>query len=641
MDLPQLLDRHLSRLLSELGARAALILVPSADSTGGSVIHAYPGDIVSMGTILPLAGNEADGPIRRQSAIRANFLPITECLRCPSASMSLLQLETADPGLMLMLIGCDPSSVGQLSDDHRRLIDREITDSARALQRHYRDAGEVMGHIRDGRITWVSPSVEDVLGAPPSYWLGREVRELIPRDELPDYADWTQILIDGGVIKDRIRLKAADGAAHWVHLHARPFRLPDGRRDGVTVAFRLADEEASAQLEAEEARRRQARSDARYRRLMDNAAIGMCFIDADGRFEAVNDALCQLFGYDAETLTSKTWQELTAPNYLEADLKKVKDMVKGHIDSYRTVKQYIHADGHLIWGDLSVSCVRDESGRVETFISQISDITAAVEMNERNQVLAQRLQGQSERLGRELRSAAAYMSSIMPRDLTGPVRVSSLYLPSRELGGDCFDYTWIDDDHLLVYLIDVSGHGIEPALLSVSLHNMLRSGFFGTKSLLAPEAALGELNRLFQMDQQNDHFFTVWLGVYENSSRTLRYAGAGAPPAFAFHSGAGPAVTATELSANAVPVGMFADTVFAASTFVVPPGCQILVYSDGASEVDLPDGHQLSPVDFKHLVTRIAESADWSLDDLLDQLHSLTPAGVFEDDCSLIQLTFD
>ena len=102
------------------------------------------------------------------------------------------------------------------------------------------------------------------------------------------------------------------------------------------------------------------------------------------------------------------------------------------------------------------------------------------------------------------------MSSIMQRDLDGRVRVSSRYLPSRELGGDCFHYSWIDDDHFLVYLIDVSGHGIEPALLSVSLHNMLRSGSLAAVNLLAPEAVLEELNRLFQMDQQNFHYFTMW-----------------------------------------------------------------------------------------------------------------------------------
>jgi PAS domain S-box-containing protein len=137
-------------------------------------------------------------------------------------------------------------------------------------------------------------------------------------------------------------------------------------------------------------------SEARYHRSMDNAAVGMCLIAPDGRFFEVNDSLCRFFGYDAEMLTAKTWQELTAPDYLEADLNKLNDVLDGRLESFRTIKQYVHADGHLIWGDLSVSCIRDEHGRVEYFISQITDITAQVEADRRNRILTQELQRQNE-----------------------------------------------------------------------------------------------------------------------------------------------------------------------------------------------------------------------------------------------------
>lgn len=67
------------------------------------------------------------------------------------------------------------------------------------------------------------------------------------------------------------------------------------------------------------------------------------------------------------------------------------------------------------------------------------------------------------RLSSEIRTAAEYVSSTLPGDLAGPVRISSRYLPSAELGGDCFNYAWIDDDHLMIEMIDVSGHGIGAA----------------------------------------------------------------------------------------------------------------------------------------------------------------------------------
>ena len=432
-----------------------------------------------------------------------------------------------------------------------------------------------------------------------------------------------------------------DGRSYVVEWNISPVR----DADGAIVAYISVQRDITARFVAEqaleEARRQRARADERFRRSMQYAAIGMCLLAPDGRLEEVNDALCELFGYDAETLTHKRWQELTAPEYRGAGLQDMKDVLEGRVDSYRRVKEYLHADGHRIWGDLSVSCIRDETGQVENFIAQITDITARVDAEERNRVLARQFQRQTDLTKSELDSAAAYMASIMPRGLQGPVSVSSRYLPSRELGGDSFDYRWIDDDHLLVYLIDVSGHGLEPALLSVSLHNMLRSGLFTAQTLLAPEAVLAELNRRFQMDQQGHHYFTIWYGVYDASTRTLRYASAGAPPALAFNSATGTSTEEVELSTTAAPVAMFEDAVFTSRSYSVPAGCRILVYSDGASEITLADGQQLKWAGFKNLTSRLAASSDWSIDELIAELRALTPSGAFEDDFSLIQLTFD
>lgn len=513
----------------------------------------------------------------------------------------------------------------------------DVTERFQAAQRiaeseqRYRlladNSSDLIAHIRDDTVVWVSPSVEAILGAPAQHWLGRNVFDVIPPEDQPANRARMAAVVAGGTVRDRVRLVSADGVTHWLDLHAKPFYDNDGRQDGVTASLRLIDDEVAAEQQAEEARRQQARADAIYRRSLESSAVGMCLADLEGNFTEVNGALCEFFGYDADSLRRKTWQDLTAPDYLQADLDKRAQVLAGDIESYRMVKQFIHADGHRIWGDLSVSCVRDADGHVEIFLGQIADITTEVETRQR--------------LNEELASAAAYMASIMPRGLTGQVNVSSRYLPSRELGGDCFDYRWIDDDHLVVYLLDVSGHGLEPALLAVSLQNMLRSGTFTTEALLDPATVLTELNRLFQMDQQKDHYFTAWYGVYDKNTRTLRYGNAGAPPAYAFNATTANSGTATELGANSTPVGVFEDTEFTTGSYSVPHGCRVLIYSDGATDVVLGDGKLPSQDGFKKLATQLSESPNWSLDDLINELHGLAPTGAFEDDCSLILMAFD
>ena len=585
--------------------------------------------------------------------------------RSPAVEGSELQrlyvecVETGEPVLLE-----DFAFFNEILDDERRYDIRatkagpdllsltwsDVTERFSAAQRiaeseqNYRllaeNSADIVCHLRNGKIVWVSPSITDLLGGPPAAWIGRSVMDFVPPEDVSDnQRRWADS--EAGRVRDRVRAVSMDGIVHWLSVNSKPFREADGREDGVIASLRVIDDEVAAERAAEKARQKQARAEARYRRAMDGAAIGMCLIDRDGGFVEVNAALCELFGYSADALVQKTWQELTAPEYLAADLQNVEDVLAGRIDSYRMRKQYIHAAGHRIWGDLSVSCIRDENGQVENFVSQIADVTAIVEAAERNALLAQRLQQQSDRMAAELANGAEYMTSIMPSGLTGPVEVVSRYLPSQELGGDCFDYGWIDDDHLLIYLIDVSGHGIEPALLSVSVHNMLRSGSLGIQTMLSPAAALAELNRLFQMDDQGDHYFTVWYGVYEASTRTLRYASAGAPPAFAFTTEADGTVSVAELATEAKPVGMFDDTEFTSASYAVRPGSRVLIFSDGAHELSLSEGRLLSVEEFKRLNTCLARSSTWSIDALVEELRAQTPEGAFEDDCSLIHLTFD
>ncbi len=426
----------------------------------------------------------------------------------------------------------------------------------------------------------------------------------------------------------------SDGHLVWVDLSASCIRDPNGNIE--LFVAQMVDVTNEIELRA-----KQAESDARFRKLMEISNVAIALIAPDGKMEVVNQALCTLFGYDEETLKTKTWQEMTPADFVDEDLRNVEELVSGRLDTYRVEKPQIHADGHLFWVDVSVSCLRDSDGSVQYLFAQGIDITEEVEARE---LLAERDRENrmlAERLRAEIRNAAEYVKSVLPGDLDGPVEVSSRYLPSLALGGDGFNHRWIDDDHLKVYLIDVSGHGIRPALLTMSVHNLIRSGSLPEEILFNPDRMLDKLNSLFQMDDQGGAYFTIWYGVYQRSTRTLRYASAGHPPALALAHDGGGLVTA-RLYTRAKPIGMFADAVYICDSYTVPSGGQLLLYSDGAFELpaDSATGNLLTINGFIDLCTELAARPGWSLDELVDRLRALSCTGSFDDDCALVLLTF-
>ena len=439
------------------------------------------------------------------------------------------------------------------------------------------------------------------------------------------------------------RASTYQGELQFIHADGRPlwgymsvFALRDGQGALQYLVGQTADITEQVAL-----RNAKSESDARFRKLMDNTGVGTAMNYADGRFAEVNQALCDLLGYDAETLTTMTWQDLTPQKQLESDLARIEDLEAGRIETYRVAKQFIHADGHLFWVDLSVSCIRNPDGSVQYFIAQFVDIDDEVRAREQ---LAQREienRALAERLRAEIANAADYVMSVLPDEMDGPVQVTSRYLPALDLGGDGFNYRWLDEDHLKVYLIDASGHGIRPALLSMSVHNLIRSGTLPHATLLDPARMLDTLNGLFQMTDQGGSYFTIWYGVYQKSTRTMRYASAGHPPALVLIGEGSGDIVATTLSTPGIPIGMFGDTTYSSAAYPVPRGAQILLYSDGVIDLPVHNSDNPWPIDgFVELCSRVARDPDWTLDDLVTQLREVSPSGGFDDDCALVRLTF-
>lgn len=112
-----------------------------------------------------------------------------------------------------------------------------------------------------------------------------------------------------------------------------------------------------------------------WRLTMEHSPVGMAIVSPSGDFVSANVALCDMLGYDPDVMATLTFQDITHPDDLAADLRLVDQTLAGEISSYRITKRYICADGSVVIGDLSVALLRDAAGAPIHFISQIADLT--------------------------------------------------------------------------------------------------------------------------------------------------------------------------------------------------------------------------------------------------------------------------
>ena len=243
------------------------------------------------------------------------------------------------------------------------------------------------------------------------------------------------------------------------------------------------------------------------------------------------------------------------------------------------------------------------------------------------------------RLDEELAEAAHYVRSIFPPPTSAPLAIDWKYEPSTELGGDAFGYHWIDADHFAVYLLDVCGHGVGASLLSVTAINVLRSGSLPATDFRNPGAVLSALNNAFQMERQNNMYFTLWYGVYHAPSRTLHHASGGHPPSLLLAPDATGAFASQRLISPGLIIGAMEDVVYVAQSCIVPPGAHLMVLCDGCYEVADAEGEMLDFDEFEKFMQLNGIRPD-GLDQLFQWLRVRHGEGPLDDDFSMVRIQF-
>ncbi len=251
--------------------------------------------------------------------------------------------------------------------------------------------------------------------------------------------------------------------------------------------------------------------------------------------------------------------------------------------------------------------------------------------------LLDQIRSQQERINGELVDAASYLLSLLPQPLTEPFTTDWRLIPSGELGGDSFGYHWIDSDHFALYLIDVCGHGVGAALLSVTALNVLRSGTLKGADFLKPVEVLCAANQAFPMEQQNNRYFALWYGVYQLSTRTLTYSSAGHPPAILFAPGTN---EPQKLATAGMVIGGWPTSKYTSRACQIPAGSRLFLFCDGAYEFSTKTKSVFTLDEFAALLAGLPLDTPVNLDDVIARVQELRGSPELEDDLSIISIQF-
>ncbi len=243
----------------------------------------------------------------------------------------------------------------------------------------------------------------------------------------------------------------------------------------------------------------------------------------------------------------------------------------------------------------------------------------------------------NERMRDDFAAGAKYVLGCIPPPMDGPVSIDWRYVPSSNLGGDTIGYHWINDDHLALYLIDVTGHGLDSALLSVTIANVLRSGSLMGTDMRQPDQVLAKLNDAFPSARHGQKFFTAWYGVYKRSTGLLTWSGGGHHPSILLAPGARDPIL---LPSSGMMIGVMSGQEYPAESCEVAVGARLLIFSDGVFEI-FRDGQTVWDMDacIEYMATRDSRGGAL-MDELLARVRTLHGSHELADDFSILEACF-
>lgn len=130
-----------------------------------------------------------------------------------------------------------------------------------------------------------------------------------------------------------------------------------------------------------------------FRATFEQAAVGIAHVTPNGKFLRINQKFCDILGYPMSELIEKTFQDITYPDDLDRDLKKINELLQGKLDTYSTEKRYTKQDGSTVWASLTVNLIFKKGGDPDYFIAVVQDISQRKQAEEELRISEENFRG--------------------------------------------------------------------------------------------------------------------------------------------------------------------------------------------------------------------------------------------------------
>jgi PAS domain S-box-containing protein len=360
------------------------------------------------------------------------------------------------------------------------------------------------------------------------------------------------------------RYRKKDGEALWARVTTSPIVSGDGGFEGALAMV----SDMTEQKRTESERRRSQETISLLSRAVEQTADSVVITDRHGTIEYVNPAFEVITGYGREEVVGKT------PSVLKSDLqdRAFYSLLWDHIlrgEDFCGTLVDRKKSGELYWAEQTISPIKDSAGVISHFVSVCKDITALRKEQER-EVQLQMARNVQQRFYTGATVCAAGFD------------IASAIYPAEEACGDYLDSFSMPDGRICIGIGDVSGHGLDSALVMALTRAYVRS-FAQVETDLAK--ILSRVNQMLIADLEDARFVTMLLVCLDGTKGCLSYANAGHVAGILMNS-SGKIDHAIESSGP--PLGLFPDSSFVTSTVPLTSQDLIILMTDGTTEMTTP-----------------------------------------------------